>query len=82
MRYLKPCNFYIYKNDRIKIRDLLVKERTLDEFNKMNDSDIVDPSNAIIMHYIESDTSVIRSYEYNPYKFSMLFSCMRCLVVS
>ena len=74
MRYLKHCNFYIYINDRIKIRDLLIKERTLNEFDKMNDSDIVDPSNAIIMHYIESDTSVTGSCEYNTYKFSMLFS--------
>lgn len=52
MKYLKPCDFYIYKNDRIKIRDLLIKERTLDQFSKMNDNDIVDPGNAIIMHYV------------------------------
>ena len=51
MRYLKPCDFYIYKNDRIKIRDLLIKEKTLEQFNKMSDNDIIDPTNAIIMHY-------------------------------
>ena len=49
MRYLAPCDFYTYKNDRIKIRDLLIKERTLDEFSKMNENDIVDPDLAIIM---------------------------------
>ena len=49
MRYLTPCDFYTYKNDRIKIRDLLIKERTLDEFSKMNESDIVHPDIAIIM---------------------------------
>ena len=52
MRYLKTCDFYIYKNDRIKIRDLLIKEMTLDQFSKMNDNDIVDVSNAVIMHYM------------------------------
>ena len=52
MRYLMPCDFYTYKNDRIKIRDLLIKEKTLDEFSKMNESDIVDPSNAIIIRYV------------------------------
>ena len=52
MRYLMPCDFYTYKNDRIKIRELLIKEKTLDEFSKMNESDIVDPSNAIIICYV------------------------------
>ena len=50
MRYLKTCDFYIHKNDRIKIRDLLIKELTLDQFSKMNDNDIVDVSNAVIIH--------------------------------
>ena len=54
MKYLKNCDFYIYKNDRIKIRDLLIKELTLEQFSKMNDSDIVDPDNAVIMRYMDS----------------------------
>jgi len=53
MRYLRPCEFYIYRNDRIKIRDLLIKELTLEQFSKMNDNDTVDPSNAIIMHSLD-----------------------------
>ena len=53
MRYLKTCDFYIYKNDRIKIRDLLIKELTLEQFSKMNDSDIVDPDNAVIIRYMD-----------------------------
>ena len=54
MRYLKTCDFYIYKNDRIKIRDLLIKELTLDQFSKMDDNDIVDDSNAIIVRYMDN----------------------------
>ena len=54
MRYLKTCDFYIYKNDRIKIRDLLIKELTLDQFSKMNDNDIVDVSNAVIIRYLDN----------------------------
>ena len=54
MRYLKTCDFYIYKNDRIKIRDLLIKELTLDRFSKMNDNDIVDGSNAVIIRYLDN----------------------------
>ena len=69
MRYLTPCDFYTYKNDRIKIRDLLIKERTLDEFSKMNESDIVDPNIAIILCYIGYE---VGPFEYNSYTFSML----------
>jgi len=58
MRYLRPCEFYLYRNDRIKIRDLLIKELTLEQFSKMNDNDTVDPSNAIIMHSIKTEDSI------------------------
>ena len=67
MRYLKTCDFYIYKNDRIKIRDLLIKELTLDQFSKMNDNDIVDGSNAVIIRYMDNTSSVILSRQYISY---------------
>ena len=71
MRYFMPCDFYTYKNDRIKIRELLIKEKTLDEFSKMNESDIVDPDNAIIIHYMRCDA---RHPKYSIYTFSKLSS--------
>ena len=69
MRYLTPCDFYAYKNDRIKIRDLLIKERTLNEFSKMNENDIVDPDNAIIVCQVGY---AVGPLEYSSYPISML----------
>ena len=51
MKYLNPSKFYVYDNDRIKIRQLLVEERTMDHFAEIIDNDtLVDTTKAIIMH--------------------------------
>ncbi|XP_065910403.1 uncharacterized protein [Dysidea avara] len=51
MKYLNPSKFYVYDNDRIKIRQLLVEDRTMDHFAEIIDNDtLVDTTKAIIMH--------------------------------
>ena len=51
MKYLTPSKFYVYENDRIKIRQLLVEDRTMENFAEIIDNDtLVDTTKAIIMH--------------------------------
>ena len=51
MKYLSPSKFYVYENDRIKIRQLLVEDRTMEYFAEIVHYDtLVDTTKAIIMH--------------------------------
>jgi len=51
MKYLNPSKFYVYDNDRIRIRQLLVVDRTMEHFAEITDNDtLVDITKAIILH--------------------------------
>jgi len=55
MEYLSPLSkFYVYENDRIKIRQLLVEDKLMEHVEVMDNDLLVDTTKAIVMHITKS----------------------------
>ena len=51
MEFLSPLSkFYVYENDRIKIRQLLVEDELMEHVEVMDNDLLVDTTKAIVMH--------------------------------
>ena len=54
MKYLNPSKFYVYENDRIKIRQLLDEDKLMEHVEVMDNDLLVDTTKAIVMHITKS----------------------------